>query len=69
MTSYQYQDEQDIASPTIGPIPLIRLNTPAGTFASWSISAIIIDERGAISEGLSIAVHPEAKQGASFDTT
>ena len=59
----------DIASPTTGPIPFIRLKTPAGTFASSNISAITIDERGAISEGFNMAVHPAARHGASLDTT
>ena len=50
-------------------MPLTKLKTPAGTLASSRISAITIDESGAISDGLSMAVHPAARQGASFETT
>ena len=59
----------DIASPTTGPRPLTKLNTPLGTPASWKISAITIEDSGAISLGFNTAVHPEAKHGANFETT
>ena len=42
----------DIAAPTVGPSPLTRLKTPAGTPASWSTSAISIAFSGAISRRL-----------------
>ena len=56
----------DIASPTVGPSPLTRLKTPAGTPASCSTSAKIMAFRGAISVGLRTIVHPAAKAGATL---
>ena len=53
-------------APTVGPSPLTRLNTPAGTPASWSTSAKRSALRGAISEGLSTMVHPVAIAGATL---
>ena len=46
--------------------PWTRLNTPAGTPASSSISAIRIAENGATSEGLSTIVQPAASAAATL---
>src|SRR5262245_65758489 len=59
----------EIASPTVGPSPLTRLNTPLGTPASCRISANRMALNGAISLGLSTAVQPAAIAGASLDVT
>ena len=56
----------DMASPTEGPSPLTRLNTPAGTPASCRISATRMAFSGAISEGLSTMVQPAARAGATL---
>src|SRR5690606_31765970 len=50
--------------PTVGPSPLTRLNTPAGTPASSNTSASSRADRGATSEGLSTMVQPVARAGA-----
>ena len=57
---------EDIASPTVGPSPLTRLKTPAGTPASSIISANKIAFSGAISVGLRTIVHPAARAGATL---
>ena len=54
------------AAPTVGPSPLTRLNTPAGTPASSRISAKIIAFDGASSDGLSTIVLPAASAGATL---
>ena len=56
----------DRAAPTIGPIPLTRLKTPAGTFAASNISANIIPQNGVISLGFNTIVHPDAIAEATF---
>ena len=56
----------DMASPTVGPSPLTRLKTPAGTPASSRISAKMIASSGAISLGLSTMVQPAASAGATL---
>ena len=56
----------DSAAPTLGPAPLTRLNTPAGTPASCMISAHTCAERGAISLGFSTTVQPTASAGATL---
>ena len=48
------------ASPTTGPRPLTRLNTPAGKPISSMISARMNALTGATSDGLSTTVHPAA---------
>jgi len=55
-----------MAAPTSGPRPLIRLNTPFGTPASWRISAKISAEVGVNSEGFRIMVQPAASAGATL---
>ncbi len=55
-----------IASPTPGPSPLTRLNTPAGTPAACMISAKIQALKGAISLGLSTMVLPVASAGKTL---
>src|SRR3546814_16129122 len=47
---------RDIASPTVGPSPLTRLNTPLGKPTSSPISANSIADSGAISDGFSTTV-------------
>src|SRR6185312_8468000 len=56
----------DIASPTVGPSPLTRLNTPFGTPASCMISAQMIAFRGATSDGFNTIVQPAAMAGATL---
>ena len=56
----------EIAAPTVGPSPLTRLNTPAGTPASSIISANKIALNGATSDGLSTIVQPAARAGATL---
>src|SRR5437773_9785542 len=56
----------DKASPTVGPSPLTRLNTPGGTPASSSTSAKRIAFSGAISDGFSTIVQPAASAGATL---
>src|ERR1700750_3003047 len=55
-----------MAAPTSGPRPLIRLNTPFGTPASWRISAKINAEVGVNSDGFRIMVQPAASAGATL---
>src|SRR5947209_3843273 len=55
-----------IAAPTVGPCPLITLNTPAGTPASSKISAKRQAESGAISLGFRTIVQPAASAGATL---
>jgi hypothetical protein len=56
----------DSATPTPGPSPLTRLNTPAGTPAASMISARMIAQEGASSDGFRIIVSPAASAGATF---
>ncbi len=56
----------DRAAPTVGPSPLTRLKTPAGTPAASITSAQICADRGAISLGLSTTVQPTARAGATL---
>ena len=56
----------DSATPTPGPSPLTRLNTPGGTPASSITSAKMIAFSGAISVGFRIIVQPAAIAGATF---
>ena len=55
-----------MASPTVGPSPLTRLKTPAGTPASCITSANNIAFNGAISVGFRTMVHPAAIAGATL---
>ena len=55
-----------IAAPTLGPSPLTRLNTPGGTPAASRISAKMMPENGATSEGFSTTVQPTASAGATL---
>jgi len=55
-----------MAAPTSGPRPLIRLNTPFGTPASWRISAKISADDGVNSLGFRIMVQPAASAGATL---
>ena len=48
------------------PSPVTMFATPAGTSASWRISASRSAVRGVVSAGLRIAVLPHASAGASF---
>ncbi len=57
---------REIASPTVGPSPSTRLNTPFGTPASASTSANRCALSGAISLGLSTTVQPAASAGATL---
>ena len=57
---------RDMASPTVGPSPLTRLNTPAGKPASSMISANSMALSGAISDGFSTTVQPAATAGTTF---
>ena len=57
------------ASPTTGPWPVTRLNTPGGSPASWKISASAYADSGATSLGLSTTVQPAASAGATLQTT
>ena len=54
------------AAPTSGPVPLTRLNTPAGTPASCTTSANSSALSGDSSLGLSTTVHPAASAGPTF---
>ena len=58
-----------MASPTTGPWPLTMLKTPAGSPASWKISASAYAARGATSLGFSTTVHPAARAGATLQIT
>ena len=54
------------ASPASSPSPLTRLKTPAGTPASWKMSAHSDADSGVNSAGFSTTVLPVASAGASF---
>ena len=56
----------EIAAPTVGPSPLTRLNTPAGTPAACRTSVQTWAENGASSDGLSTIVQPTASAGATL---
>ena len=58
-----------MASPTTGPTPLTKLNTPAGRPTSSMISARMKALIGATSLGLSTTVQPAARAGATLSTT
>src|SRR5690242_14607163 len=58
-----------IASPTTGPGPDTRLNTPDGNPASSMMSASAYAASGATSLGLSTTVQPAARAGATLATT
>ena len=55
-----------MATPTSGPRPLTRLNTPFGTPASCMTSAKIRAEVGVNSDGFRIMVQPAAIAGATL---
>ena len=55
-----------IASPTTGPTPVTRLNTPSGRPASSITSARMNALIGATSLGFSTTVLPAASAGATF---
>ena len=54
------------ASPTTGPTPVTRLNTPGGKPMSSMISARMNALTGATSDGLSTTVQPAASAYATF---
>jgi hypothetical protein len=58
-----------IASPTVGPSPVTRLNTPAGSPSSSTISARMNELSGVTSLGLTTTVQPAASAGATFAQT
>ena len=58
-----------IASPTVGPSPLTRLNTPLGKPASSMNSAKSSEDIGAISDGFSTTVQPTPTAGTTFRVT
>ncbi len=58
-----------MASPTTGPTPLTKLNTPGGSPTSSITSARMNALIGATSLGLSTTVQPAANAGATFSTT
>src|SRR5918994_1665388 len=49
------------ASPTSPPRPIMRLTTPAGTPASWSISTMITEVSGVSDAGLSTTAPPAGR--------
>ena len=55
-----------MASPTTGPTPVTRLNTPAGRPTSSMISARMKALSGATSLGFSTTVQPTASAGATL---
>ena len=57
------------ASPVVAPSPLTKLNTPFGNFTSSIISASIIEDKGASSDGFKTIVHPDAIAGITFKHT
>ena len=57
------------ASPVTAPSPLTKLKTPSGNFISSIISANIIEDKGAISDGLSTIVQPVAIAGITLRQT
>ena len=58
-----------MASPTTGPVPPTRLNTPAGNPAASMASASTHALSGATSDGLRTTVHPAANAGATLHIT
>ncbi len=58
-----------IASPTSGPVPQTRLNTPGGRPASAHSSAKTKAVSGATSEGLSTTVQPAAIAAPALEMT
>ena len=56
----------EICDPTPAPSPFTKLKTPAGKPASCIISANNKPDKGAISDGFKIIVHPVAKAGITF---
>ena len=56
-------------SPTLGPSPDTRLNTPAGRPSSWMISARTNALSGFTSLGLTITAQPAVSAGATFAHT
>src|SRR6188768_3179402 len=56
----------DIAAPTTSPVPMTRLNTPAGVPASCITCANSSAVSGDSSLGLSTTVHPAASAGATL---
>ena len=57
------------ASPVVAPSPLTKLNTPFGNFTSSIISASIIEDSGANSDGFKTIVQPAAIAGITFKQT
>ncbi len=55
-----------MASPTTGPTPVTRLNTPGGSPTSSRISARMKAFSGATSLGFRTTVHPTANAGATL---
>ena len=55
-----------IASPTTGPVPVTRLNAPAGRPTSSITSARMNAFSGTTSVGLSTTVQPAASAGATL---
>ena len=55
-----------MASPTLGPNPWTRLNTPGGHPISAASSASIVALAGVTSEGFATTVLPAASAGAIF---
>ena len=55
-----------IASPTVGPVPVTRLNTPGGSPASLITSASTNASSGAISLGFRTTVQPAAMANATL---
>ena len=57
---------ETIASPTTGPVPVTRLNTPSGSPTASQISASTNALSGTISLGLTTTVQPAAIAGATL---
>ncbi len=57
-----------MASPTTGPVPVTRLNTPGGRPTESMTSARMKASSGATSDGLSTTVQPAARAGATLAT-
>ena len=55
-----------MATPTVGPYPFTKLNTPGGVPASCIISVNTMALNGAISEGFNTIVQPAAIAGPTF---
>ena len=53
----------------VAPSPLIKLKIPGGNLASSIISASIIEDNGASSDGFNIIVHPAAIAGITLRQT